>query len=364
MAWRIADDWPVWGSSPSPTCTGPVPSLTIHRRERKGWGRRRGWGLPVTTGGKLGRPFKEWLTPKTVSTRDKWTLWIKLRGARTRCPSLCHAHVVRGETSTPRLASPHLTAVSRLTPHPTWWLCPHATLKMAAAPQWWSPQRPHSNGNRGRSFSPSLRSFRRAPCLWRRRGSAGWLWPRRRKRRKALESGLGGAEVAEVDGGGGSERRWTTNSTRESAARPSPTPPCRCGGLRRPAPCRRLPAAAASAPVGREAMSHGAAHSPVPPPPEPGPALLGCCCLTLRGCGPEGWGRWSGGTTLCSWRGIPHGAPPWGGPAGRGVAGRLMAPLLAHLFWSFAGNGAGGETCGVRGAGVVSARLRGCLCYA
>lgn len=38
-------------------------------------------------------------------------------------------------------------------------------------------------------------------------GRGAWRRCRRRKWRKALESGLGEAEVAEVDGGGGSERR-------------------------------------------------------------------------------------------------------------------------------------------------------------
>ena len=37
-------------------------------------------------------------------------------------------------------------------------------------------------------------------------GRGAWRRCRRRKWRKALESGLGEAEVAEVDGGGGSER--------------------------------------------------------------------------------------------------------------------------------------------------------------
>lgn len=48
----------------------------------------------------------------------------------------------------------------------------------------------------------------------------------------------------------------------------------------------------------------------------------------------------------------------------RGVAGRLVAPLVSRLFRPFAGNRAGGETCGVLGAGAVSARPRRCVCSA
>lgn len=106
-------------------------------------------------------------------------------------------------------------------------------------------------------------------------------------------------------------------------------------------------------------MSHGAAHSPVPPP-EPAPALLGCCCLARRDAGLRGGGQRSGGRSLCPWRGIPHRAPPRGGPTGEARA--VFWPRFSLTFYRpFAGNGVGGETCGVQGAGVVSAWLRGCL---
>lgn len=112
-------------------------------------------------------------------------------------------------------------------------------------------------------------------------GRGAWRRCRRRKWRKALESGLGEAEVAEVDGGGGSERRWTTNSTRESAAWPRP--------------CPRLPSA----------MSHGAAHSPFPPA-RPGPAPWR---EASRWDGPAFWPRFSLGFS-CPRQGVGQAGSP------------------------------------------------------
>lgn len=199
------------------------------------------------------------------------------------------------------------------TPHPRWRPCPEGRSRQRVPLAVHSVQCYGSGGKRGR------------------------LWRSRRKRRKGLAGGPSRAEVAEANGGGGgSERRWTTNSTRECHPRAPPRPTPGAGPARPRAP--PLPPAAAPAPGGRDAMSHGTTHSPV-------------LAAGARP-GPEGTRDrevWAVGRRQ-SRTGESR--------------GRLVAPLVSRLFWPFAGSGAGRGTCGVLRAGAVSARPRRCLCYA
>lgn len=164
-------------------------------------------------------------------------------------------------------------------------------------------------------FPFPLGSFRRAPCLWRRgearggcgraAGSGGRLWRADSAERKSLR-------WTEVAAASDDEQQIRRVSRRRGPPRHHRSPPRRCWGAARPrfppgAPRRRLGAARA-----RRDESRGRAQ-PRSSSPSPARLLLP---------GPEGMrprGRRSGGTNLCSWRGVPHRAPPAGGGGeGRG----------------------------------------------
>lgn len=166
-----------------PHCTRPVPPLRTHGGQR---GRERAGTC---------------LSPPEVS-------WAELRA--TDSSNRIYRPQMSSRSRTPRHSSP--LAACRARPS---WRFPASRRSQrggSARPprsRWRLPQR-------GCGGAPTKSSLKWEPGAFLLRfppfrapgGSAGRLLPCCRKRRKALGSGLGGAEVAEVDrGGGGGQRR-------------------------------------------------------------------------------------------------------------------------------------------------------------